>query len=91
MIEIIKNLFLSFSIEAENGRCVLKIVNMSDRPIVIGENALPRTNAPGHGIGMAFLMEFAKKYNAHVEVSQKNGYVQVSVEWEDNFPQKAMP
>lgn len=75
--------FLSVIVEAEDGQCVLEIVNLSDRPLAFGKNGLPRANALGHGIGMTSLAEFSQKYDAYVDITQEKSRVQVSMYWED--------
>ena len=75
--------FLSVIIEAGNGQCVLEIVNLADDPITFGENKLPHTNVPGHGIGMISLEEFAEKYDAYIDFTQEQGRVQISMYWEE--------
>ena len=76
--------FLSVIIEADSGQCVLEIVNLSDEQITFGENKLPHTDAPGHGIGMTSLEAFAEKYDAYVDFTQEKERVQVSMYWEDS-------
>ncbi len=75
--------FLSVTMEAAEEQCVLEIVNLWDPPLAFGEKGLPRTDVPGHGIGMASLGEFARKYDAYVDFTQENSRVQVSMYWED--------
>ena len=75
--------FLSVIVEAAESQCVLEIVNLFDRPIAFGENGLPCASAAGHGIGMASLAEFVRKYDAYVDFTQEGGRVQVSMYWED--------
>ena len=65
------------------GQNVLEIENRYDLPIKLGENGLPYTTNIGHGIGMSSLELFAKKYNAFVNFSQENGFVQVNLYWND--------
>lgn len=67
------------------GQNVLEIGNRYDFPIKLGENGLPYTTEIGHGLGMSSLEIFAKKYAAFVNFSQENGFVQVSLYWNDNF------
>lgn len=81
--------FLSLRLEAENGECLLEIINLSDKPLTFGANHLPRTTRPGRGIGMAYLEEFAGKYQAKVDFTQEKAQVQVSVRWKDAGEKKA--
>ena len=64
-------------------QCVLEISNRYDFPVEIGENNLPSTDQYGHGFGMHSLKNFAKKYDAYVDFSQKNNFVTVQIYWEE--------
>ena len=62
---------------------ILEIENRFDFPIKIGENGLPYTSEIGHGLGMASLELFAKKYDAFVDFSHEEKIVRLSVYWND--------
>ena len=76
---------ISIVIRKIGGQCLLEISNRYDFPIPIGENGLPYTTKPGHGLGMSSLEAFAKKYNAYVDFSHENNLVQLSMYWNDKL------
>ena len=61
--------FLSVILETAGNQFVLKIINMSDQPLILGKNGLPCSNVPGHGIGMTSLTEFSEKYHFNVYIN----------------------
>ena len=65
------------------GQNVLEIENRFNLPIKLGENGLPYTSRIGHGLGMASLEIFAKKYDAFVDLSHEDEIVRLSVYWND--------
>ena len=74
---------ISVFIQHNYNQFVMEISNRFDFPIQFGENDLPCTDQPGHGLGMTSLNAFAKKYDAYLDFSQENGVVKLSLYWED--------
>ena len=74
---------ISLMIRELNGQNLLSISNSCNYHVNIGENDLPYTTEPGHGLGMSSLEIFAKKYNAIVDFTQDNNIVTISVYWKD--------
>ena len=64
-------------------QCVLELANRYDSPLALDEKGLPATSREGHGLGMASLTIFTEKYNAYTDVTQENGWVRVSMYWEE--------
>ena len=83
--------FLSVILETAGNQFVLKIINMSDQPLILGKNGLPCSNVPGHGIGMTSLTEFSEKYHAQARFSQENGIVQIAIRWADKSEASPLP
>ena len=72
-----------------NGRqYLLDISNRYDYPLNFDENGLPYTKKIGHGIGMASLKTFAEKYDAFIDFSQENGFVRLTMYWNDYLSAK---
>ena len=74
---------ISLIVQHNGSQCVLELANRWDRPLPLGENGLPYTSREGHGIGMVSLASFAEKYDAYVDYTQENGWVRISMYWED--------
>ncbi|MBR6888977.1 MAG: sensor histidine kinase [Selenomonadaceae bacterium] len=74
---------ISLIMRQTGGQNVLEVGNRYDSEVKIGENGLPYTNKAGHGLGMASLEIFAKKYSAFTDFSQENGFVWLSLYWND--------
>ena len=74
---------ISLIMRNAGGQNVLEIENRFDLPIKIGENGLPYTSEIGHGLGMMSLEAFAKKYDAFFDFEHTNGFVRLSIYWND--------
>ena len=59
----------------------LSLENRCDTPLDFGEDQLPVTSERGHGTGMVSLRNFAGKYNADVDFTQRNGVVRLMMYW----------
>ena len=74
---------ISLIVQHSGSQCVLELANMFDEPLPLGENGLPQSSREGHELGMVSLTNFAEKYNAYVDFAQEDGWVKISVYWED--------
>ena len=77
---------ISVIVQHNDNQFVLEISNLYDKKIKIGKNSLPVAEKEGHGLGLTSLLSFAKKYDAYVDFSQKNGKVELLMYWEDKAP-----
>ena len=59
----------------------LSLENLCDAKLDFGADKLPVTSERGHGTGMVSLRNFAEKYNADVEFTQKDGVVRLMMYW----------
>lgn len=74
---------ISIIIQHRARQFVLEIGNRFDGTLELDENNLPYTSREGHGLGMASLAAFIKKYGAYASFSQADGRVKVLMYWED--------
>ncbi|MCR5176992.1 MAG: GHKL domain-containing protein [Anaerovibrio sp.] len=74
---------ITMILQHNGAQCVLEIANTFNSHLYLGEDGLPKTNSSGHGIGMLSLKNFVKKYNGYVDFSQKDGWVRLTMYWED--------
>lgn len=79
---------ISVTIRHNGRQYLLDISNRYDYPINFDENGLPYTKKIGHGIGMASLQTFAEKYDAFVDFSHENGFVRLTMYWNDYLSAK---
>lgn len=73
---------ITITLQHEESRCVMDIANRSDVPLIFDEEGLPCTSRKGHGLGMASLSSFMKKYHAYAKFTQEEGWVRCSMYWE---------
>lgn len=65
----------------EDGQFVLSVANRFEEPLLFDNEGLPYNEEPGHGTGMMFLRTFIRKYKAHCDFQQKDGWVTVMLYW----------
>ncbi len=74
---------LSIIVQHSGRQCVVEIANNFDGVLELDENNLPCTSRVGHGIGMASLAAFVKKYDVQATFTQSDGRVCAMPYWED--------
>ena len=74
---------LSIIVQHSGRQCVVEIANNFDGVLELDENNLPCTSRVGHGIGMASLAAFVKKYDVQATFTQSDGRVCAMLYWED--------
>ena len=74
---------LNVSLQYHQPQYILSVENRCDTPLVFGEDGLPITEEKGHGLGMASLRDFCRKYGAETDFRQQDGWVRVLMYWAD--------
>ena len=72
---------LNVSLQYHEPQYILSVENCCDTPLVFGEDGLPVTEEKGHGLGMASLKDFCRKYGAETDFRQQDGWVRVLMYW----------
>ena len=72
---------LKLSLQYRAPQYILSVENRCDAPLAFGKDGLPVTEEKGHGLGMASLKEFCRKYRAESEFRQQDGWVHVRMYW----------
>ena len=74
-----------FTLRIANGRGMLELMNRHEEPFPLDENGWPREDKSidEHGLGILSLTAFVKKYGAKASFRQKDGWVRLSLNWED--------
>lgn len=73
---------ISIRIRHRGKAYVMEIANRSNEPLRFDEDGFPVTRRKGHGLGMASLSAFLKKYDAYSDFTQKEGWVRFTMYWE---------
>ena len=74
---------LNVSLQYHQPQYILSVENRCDTPLVFGEDGLPITEEKGHGLGMASLRDFCRKYGAETDFRQQDGWVRLLMYWAD--------
>ncbi len=77
---------ITLILQHNGDQCVLEIANTFKGTLHLGEDGLPKTSRDGHGIGMLSLKNFLDKYDGYADFSCENGWVRLTMYWEDQKP-----
>ena len=72
---------LNVSLQYHEPQYILSVENRCDTPIIFGPDGLPVTVKKGHGLGMASLKDFCRKYKAETDIRQREGWMRVLMYW----------
>ena len=76
---------IMFSLRILRGKGTLELANRHETPFPLTENGWPAEDKSidEHGLGILALTAFVKKYGAYVSFCQQDGWVRLSLRWED--------
>lgn len=74
---------ITLILQHNGSQCVLELANTFHGELQLGEDGLPKSGHSGHGIGMLSLKNFLTKYNGYADFSCENGWVRITIYWED--------
>ena len=72
---------LNLSLQYHGPQYILSVENRCDTPVIFGPDGLPVTAEKGHGLGMASLKDFCRKYKAETDIRQQDGWMRVLLYW----------
>jgi sensor histidine kinase regulating citrate/malate metabolism len=72
---------LNVSLQYHGPQYILSVENRCDTLLILGKDGLPVTEKKGHGLGMASLKDFCRKYGAETDFRQQDGWVRVLMYW----------
>ena len=76
---------IMFTLRIRRGTGTLELMNRHETPFPLDENGWPieDTSIDEHGLGLLSLTAFVRKYRASVSFCQRDGWVRLSLSWED--------
>ena len=74
---------ITLILQHNGSQCVLEMANTCHTTLQLADDGLPKTSRSGHGLGMLSLKNFLTKYDGYADFSQENGWVRLSMYWED--------
>ena len=88
MKQLQENREIHITTRYDDQKLAINIKNKFDGEVLFGENGLPISKEPDHGIGINSMLSIIKKYHAHFSCSHKDGWYSISFLFSENFIKK---